>query len=147
MEGDGVENDAVMLTGEAALELEEEGALEEAEGGDEEMLKKRISGHPLYGLLIQTHLNCLKVGLGDIGEFGITTTLNQAHAQIHNKQLNSTNPTSSDLDKFMEVYCMALSKLKEAMEKPLQETTTFIEGMYDQLGELSVTPQPRSPFQ
>ncbi|CAL5428086.1 unnamed protein product [Camellia sinensis] len=147
MEGDGVENDAVMLTGEAALELEE-GTLEEEEGGgDEEMLKKRISGHPLYGLLIQTHLNCLKVGLGDIGEFGITTTLNQAHAQIHNKQLNSTNPTSSDLDKFMEVYCMALSKLKEAMEKPLQETTTFIEGMYDQLGELSVTPQPRSPFQ
>jgi len=26
-----------------------------------EALKKRISSHPLYGLLVQTHIDCLKV--------------------------------------------------------------------------------------
>ena len=30
---------------------------------DEEILKKRISGHPLFGLLIENHLGCLKVSL------------------------------------------------------------------------------------
>lgn len=28
---------------------------------EEEILKKRISSHPLYGLLLHSHLNCLKV--------------------------------------------------------------------------------------
>ncbi|PSR88108.1 Homeobox protein knotted-1-like [Actinidia chinensis var. chinensis] len=109
----------------------EEVALEE----DEEMLKKRITGHPLYGLLLHTHLNCLKVGLGDIGEFDITIALDEA--DNHNK-LNATNARSSDLDEFMEFYCMALSKLKEAMEKPLKETETFVDAVHLQLSELSV---------
>lgn len=33
----------------------------EAEEEKEEILKKRISSHPLYGLLLHSHLNCLKV--------------------------------------------------------------------------------------
>ncbi|KAA8544420.1 hypothetical protein F0562_022432 [Nyssa sinensis] len=114
---------------------------EEAVEEDEEMLKKRISAHPLYGLLIEKHLNCLKVGLGDIEEVGITTAFNQAD---HTK-LNATIPRSSELDNFMEVYCMTLGKLKEAMEKPVQETATFISTMYLQLSELNVTPEPSSP--
>ena len=28
---------------------------------EDEILKKRISSHPLYGLLLQSHLSCLKV--------------------------------------------------------------------------------------
>ena len=32
---------------------------------NEEILRKRISGHPLFGLLIENHLNCLKVSLSD----------------------------------------------------------------------------------
>ncbi|KAK4842121.1 hypothetical protein QYF36_016063 [Acer negundo] len=31
---------------------------------DEENLKRRISSHTLYGLLIETHFNCLKSGRG-----------------------------------------------------------------------------------
>ncbi|KAL5827810.1 hypothetical protein ACOSQ3_019661 [Xanthoceras sorbifolium] len=68
---------------------------------DEEILKRRISSHPLYGLLIETHLNCLK-----------------------------------------EAYCITLNKLKQAMEEPLQETTSFIDAMYIQLRELSETTHP-----
>lgn len=36
---------------------------EEEEGREGEMLRRRISSHPLYGLLVETHLNCLKVSL------------------------------------------------------------------------------------
>lgn len=47
---------------EEELELEEE---QEEEGDDEEenneILKRRISNHPLYGLLVEAHLDCLKV--------------------------------------------------------------------------------------
>ncbi|KAL5760861.1 hypothetical protein ACOSP7_019366 [Xanthoceras sorbifolium] len=104
---------------------------------DEEILKRRISSHPLYGLLIETHLNCLKVGLGDIDEVGKTNTANQASFN-----LQVTTPTSPELDRFMEAYCITLNKLKQAMEEPLQETTSFIDAMYIQLRELSETTHP-----
>ncbi|XP_059650742.1 homeobox protein knotted-1-like 2 [Cornus florida] len=159
MEGKSGENYSVRFGGEGVEE-------------DTETLKKRILGHPLYGLLTETHLNCLKIDsyldipvtgtklsfsvcvcvcvlnkidfqvcLGDIEEVDITA-LNQADTE-----LNATIPRSSELDNFMEVYCMALGKLKDAMEKPLQETTTFINSMYTQLNELSVTQEPTSPLQ
>lgn len=34
---------------------------EENQDDDDETLKTRISAHPLYGLLVETHLDCLKV--------------------------------------------------------------------------------------
>jgi hypothetical protein len=34
---------------------------EEEEIGENEILKRRISGHPLYELLVEAHLGCLKV--------------------------------------------------------------------------------------
>lgn len=38
-----------------------------------------------------------------------------------------------------EAYCFALSKLKEAMEEPQQETVAFINSMHLQLKELTRT--------
>ena len=38
-----------------------------------------------------------------------------------------------------EAYCTTLKKLKEAMDKPFKETTSFINDMYAQLKELSST--------
>ena len=34
---------------------------EEEEEENNEILKRRISNHPLYGLLVEAHLDCLKV--------------------------------------------------------------------------------------
>lgn len=34
---------------------------EEEEEKNNEILKRRISSHPLYGLLVEAHLDCLKV--------------------------------------------------------------------------------------
>ncbi|XP_010271234.1 PREDICTED: homeobox protein knotted-1-like 6 isoform X1 [Nelumbo nucifera] len=107
--------------------------LAEEDGEDEEVLKRRISCHPLYGLLIETHLDCLKVSLGDIGE----ASRNAFNPDIIKS--DSSMSYCSDLDHFMATYCMALSELKEAMEEPLQETTAFINGMYFQLMDLMGT--------
>ncbi|XAR72180.1 hypothetical protein NMG60_11018732 [Bertholletia excelsa] len=37
----------------------------------------------------------------------------------------------------MEVYCVVLKQLKEAMEESLQETAAFVETMYVQLRDLA----------
>lgn len=38
-----------------------------------------------------------------------------------------------------EAYCFALSKLKEAMEEPQQETLAFLDAMHSQLTEVTGT--------
>ncbi|KAJ4710108.1 Homeobox protein knotted-1-like 1 [Melia azedarach] len=115
------------------------GDRQEEEDDGEEILKRRISSHPLYGQLIETHLNCLKVGLGEIGE--VAENLNQPDLNLLPKI-----PTSSELDRFMEAYCFTLKKLKEALEEPLKETSSFIEEMYIQLKELCENDsKPNSP--
>ncbi|XP_042479366.1 homeobox protein knotted-1-like 12 isoform X2 [Macadamia integrifolia] len=98
---------------------------------DDEVLKRRISCHPLYGLLTETHLDCLKASMGDI-EGLPRNSQNQA-----NDKINTSMPSCSELDHFMEMYCVALSDLKEAIKEPVQETTAFIDAMYFQLMELT----------
>ncbi|KAH0990896.1 hypothetical protein GBA52_002379 [Prunus armeniaca] len=82
---------------------------------------------------ITIDVNYCQVGLGEnIGEIGVTGT--------EKDKLKATAiPTSSDLDQFMEAYCDALNKLKEAMEDPIKETTSFITDMYAQLEDLSAS--------
>lgn len=43
------------------LDHQEENDEQQQQEEDAIDLKKRISGHPLYELLVQTHLDCLKV--------------------------------------------------------------------------------------
>ncbi|CAN6980481.1 hypothetical protein IGI04_038612 [Brassica rapa subsp. trilocularis] len=91
-----------------------------------EILKKRISSHPLYGLLLQSHLSCLKVCSGD---FDLPEIMNTADdldlTKLSLDPDSSLEATSSDLDQFMEAYCSTLRELKEAVEKPLIERTVL----------------------
>jgi len=41
-----------------------------------------------------------------------------------------------DLNILQEAYCMALSKLKEAIEEPTKETNAFIRATYHELKQL-----------
>ncbi|KAF3437840.1 hypothetical protein FNV43_RR20596 [Rhamnella rubrinervis] len=107
--------------------------------GDEEdeILKRRISSHPLYGLLLQSHLDCLKVG-------GINGDEFQNNETSYDVKQHETKPslgtlTQSELDHFMEAYCFALGKLKVAMEEPQQKSMAFINNMHLQLSELTRT--------
>ncbi|XP_043705111.1 protein KNATM-like [Telopea speciosissima] len=69
---------------------------------DYEVLKRRITCHPLYGLLIETHLDCLKGSMGDIEGFQ-----RNSPNQANNNVSNTTIPACSDLDHFM-VYMYSL---------------------------------------
>ncbi|CAK9153616.1 unnamed protein product [Ilex paraguariensis] len=111
------------------------GGGETLEEGDD-ILKKRIACHSLYGLLVETHLNCLKVCVGNITDIGRIQKIGQ---QAHNQPSFST-VDQTELDQFMEAYCMALSKLKDAIEEPQEETMAFINSMHSQLKELMELP-------
>ncbi|KAK9278186.1 hypothetical protein L1049_027746 [Liquidambar formosana] len=120
-----------------------EGTLEEEDEEEMEILKRRISSHPLYGLLVDSHLDCLKVGLGNVVD------IDTSH-RIVQKQADSRSSLSmfnqEELDQFMEAYCTALNKLKEAMEEPHLETMAFINSMHSQLKDLGrIDPRPAEP--
>ncbi|CAL5206820.1 unnamed protein product [Lathyrus oleraceus] len=101
---------------------------------DEEALKKIIASHPLFEVLIESHINCLKVGSEDAEEFDITR--DEWKKLVNAKSKETTSPNTSELDHFMEAYCMALGKLKEVIEEPAKEANAFINATYIQLKEL-----------
>ncbi|KAK7271180.1 hypothetical protein RJT34_26863 [Clitoria ternatea] len=105
---------------------------EEVEEENSEILKRRISNHPLYGLLVEAHLDCLKVG--DISNLDRELKIDQIQAT---KKQNLAMFSQSELDLFMEAYCIALGKLKEAIVEPQQKSMAFINNMHSQLRELT----------
>ncbi|KAE8736501.1 Pyrimidine 1 isoform 1 [Hibiscus syriacus] len=151
----------VLSEGEQEMEANKsEDHHQEEEAGDRddvELLKTIISSHPLYGRLVENHLNCLKVG--GIGNSGTSSKGSQSQAEVYNSSNNiKKNPCSSsmqlnqsELDLFMvdeainldilkhmqEGYCSALTKLKEVMEEPQLETIAFINAMHSQLRDLA----------
>ncbi|ESW25203.1 hypothetical protein PHAVU_003G016200 [Phaseolus vulgaris] len=108
---------------------------------NEELLKNIIATHPLYQLLIQSHINCFKVGLSEGEEFDATSG-EALKKVVNSKSKAAPTPNTSELDHFMEAYCMALSKLKEAIEEPTKETNAFIRATYHELKQLDEVNQP-----
>ncbi|KAL8474493.1 hypothetical protein ACS0TY_031088 [Phlomoides rotata] len=98
--------------------------------GSLDMVKKEISCHSLYGLLVDSHLDCLKLCLGNDEDVITTPTA------LPNQYPNFYAAHQSELDQFMEAYCVTLKKLKEVIEEPQQESMTFINLMYSQLDDL-----------
>ncbi|KAJ0048008.1 hypothetical protein Pint_16858 [Pistacia integerrima] len=116
---------------------------EEEKDHNKETLKRRISSHPLYGLLMESHMGCLKLG-------SILSAERDEDQDLNHKQDDESKPSNSlhnlsELDHFMEAYCLALGKLKEAMEEPQQETLAFLNTMHSQLRELTTTTGPPPP--
>ncbi|XP_047160021.1 homeobox protein knotted-1-like 7 [Vigna umbellata] len=125
---------------------------------NEELLKKIIATHPLYEVLIQSHINCLKKKTQAIAKsfhFSITVVtymVGLSEAEVFDddelkKLMNSKSKlapgaNTSELDHFMEAYCMALSKLKEAIEEPTKETNAFIRATYHELKQLEEVKNP-----
>ncbi|XP_004498724.1 homeobox protein knotted-1-like 6 [Cicer arietinum] len=107
----------------------------------EEDLKNIIARHPLFEVLIESHMKCLEVGYEEAGEFDITSDAWKKLVNTNSKA--TTSPNTSELDHFMEAYCMALSKLKEAIEEPTKEAKAFINATYIQLKELGDANNPQ----
>ncbi|KAE9600228.1 hypothetical protein Lalb_Chr14g0370701 [Lupinus albus] len=111
--------------------------LEQEKEGDQEsndILKRRISSHPLYGLLVEAHLECLKVG--EISN--LDSVLKIDHQMQSMKKQNLGMFSQTELDLFMEAYCMSLGQLKEAIEEPQKKSMAFINNMHSQLRELTM---------
>ncbi|XVF09404.1 hypothetical protein REPUB_Repub07fG0089800 [Reevesia pubescens] len=72
---------------------------EEEEEVDDELLKSRISSHPLYGRLVENHLNCLKVG--GVADSGRNSKTNQRKPDHYNPNCSSMQLKQSELDLFM----------------------------------------------
>ncbi|KAK7380097.1 hypothetical protein VNO78_32500 [Psophocarpus tetragonolobus] len=119
---------------------EEEEEYDDDEEENNEILKRRISNHPLYGLLVEAHLDCLKVG--DISNMERELKMDQMEAR---EKQNLGMFSQSELDLFMEAYCLALGKLKEAMVEPQQKSMAFINNMHSQLRELTKATLPAPP--
>ncbi|KAK1278498.1 hypothetical protein QJS04_geneDACA018789 [Acorus gramineus] len=117
MEGDGEASKAV-----------EEGEVEE----EQQILKRRILCHPLFELLKEAHLDCLKA------------SLNEGDVAAEELQMESRPSTvmgsHPDLDLFMEVYSSALLELKHTIRGPMEEAMSFIERMHVQLAEMAPSP-------
>ncbi|XP_041997487.1 homeobox protein knotted-1-like 1 [Salvia splendens] len=111
--------------------------------GDDEnlsLLKREIACHSLFSLMVESHLNCLKLCLGKMEN----NAINNPSASLPNQHANLFTADQSELDKFMEAYCVTLKKLKEEMEEPQQESMEFINIMYSQLDDLLLdTPSSR----
>ncbi|KAJ4889973.1 hypothetical protein Rs2_29721 [Raphanus sativus] len=108
---------------------------------EDEILKKEISSHPLYGLLLQSHLSCLKVCSCDFDLPEITNTADDLDlTKLSLDPDSSFEATSPELDHFMEAYCSTLRELKVAMEKPLIEAHRFGDEVYTQLNDILSSP-------
>ncbi|CAL5186699.1 unnamed protein product [Lathyrus oleraceus] len=128
-----VVDDDVKYKEEEQEQQQQSGVHEHADHVEEnsEILKRRISNHPLYEFLVEAHLDCLKVG--DISNLEIEKKDKKKAMKKQNLDMLS----QSELDLFMEAYCLALNKLKEAMEEPQQNSMAFINNMHSQLRELT----------
>ncbi|KAF2558749.1 hypothetical protein F2Q68_00013416 [Brassica cretica] len=88
---------------------------------ENEILKKRISSHPLYGLLLHSHLSCLKVCSGDFDSPEIMNTVDGL--ALTKLSLHSDSPleaTTSELDQFM------IKQKADPVRGCLHRTTTQI---------------------
>ncbi|XP_073128826.1 homeobox protein knotted-1-like 1 [Henckelia pumila] len=108
---------------------------EDDDGGDIGVLKREISCHALYESLVESHLECLKLCC-DLDD-NIHCVVEPIASDDQNQLKMSRE---SELDQFMEAYCMALNKLKESMEEPQQESMEFINYMYSQLKDVVAIP-------
>ncbi|KAE9586080.1 hypothetical protein Lalb_Chr24g0398101 [Lupinus albus] len=70
-----------------------------------EIFKRRISNHPLYGLLVETHLDCLKVG--DISNLDSVLKIDHQMQTMNNQNLGMFS--HSELDLFMVYITSHLS--------------------------------------
>ncbi|KAJ6359220.1 hypothetical protein OIU76_000857, partial [Salix suchowensis] len=75
----------------------------------------------------------------EVGSIGGVDESPRVRPKLPSQFPNPSSLSQPELDSFMEAYCFALSKLKEAMEEPQQETAAFISSMHLQLKELTRT--------
>ncbi|XP_051119587.1 protein KNATM [Andrographis paniculata] len=113
---------------------------------EDDNIKKEISSHSLFGLLVKSHLDCLKLCLGNMEKINDDDDDDDDDptAPVLPGHLGLITAGRSELDQFMEAYCTTLRKVKEVIREPQQESMEFINHMYSQLQDL-LQDLPSSP--
>ncbi|KAF8081957.1 hypothetical protein N665_0855s0012 [Sinapis alba] len=104
---------------------------------DNNFIKSKIASHPLYPRLLQTYIDCQKVG----APLEIACVLEE----IQRDKRDVVAPLSCfgadpELDEFMEMYCDILVKYKSDLARPFDEATTFLKKIETQLQDLCTGP-------
>ncbi|VVA94815.1 unnamed protein product [Arabis nemorensis] len=104
------------------------------------VIKTKIASHPLYPRLLQTYIDCQKVG----APMDIACLLEeiQRENEVYKRDLVPLSCFGADpeLDEFMETYCDILVKYKSDLARPFDEATTFLNKIEMQLQNLCTGP-------
>ncbi|CAH2066582.1 unnamed protein product [Thlaspi arvense] len=104
------------------------------------VIKSKIACHPLYPRLLQTYIDCQKVG----APMEIACLLEdiQRENDVYKRDVAPLSCFGADpeLDEFMETYCDILVKYKSDLARPFDEATTFLNKIEMQLQNLCTGP-------
>ncbi|KAJ6795643.1 homeotic protein knotted-1-like [Iris pallida] len=121
-----------------------------AAGGSEDVsMKARIASHPRYPRLLQAYIDCQKVGAPpEIAAFLDEIRRDSDAGRRSGSSAGALAGSDPELDHFMETYCDVLVKYRSDLARPLEEASTFLRSMEDQLSHLCSTnpPSSRSTF-
>ncbi|KAJ1690106.1 hypothetical protein LUZ63_014261 [Rhynchospora breviuscula] len=103
--------------------------------GVDAFIKKKISSHPQYPLLLEAFIDCQKVGAPPeiVDRLSTVSRELKLHHRTHSK--DSSDP---ELDQFMESYSNMLLKYKEELMRPIQEAAHFFKSVETELNSLSL---------
>ncbi|XP_026457450.1 homeobox protein knotted-1-like 1 isoform X2 [Papaver somniferum] len=104
-------------------------------------IKAKIASHPLYPSLVHAFLQCRKVGAPPetcslIDKVSIQQQQQRAFITTGDNYHDPTASPDSELDQFMELYCLVLRNYKDELSKPFKEATTFLTDIERQLSTL-----------
>ncbi|CAG7893245.1 hypothetical protein BRARA_B01915 [Brassica rapa] len=104
------------------------------------LIKSKIASHPLYPRLLQTYIDCQKVG----APLEIACVLEEIQREndVYKRDVAPLSCFGADpeLDEFMETYCDILVKYKSDLARPFDEATTFLNKIETQLQDLCTGP-------
>ncbi|CAH8337405.1 unnamed protein product [Eruca vesicaria subsp. sativa] len=104
------------------------------------LIKSKIASHPLYPRLLQTYIDCQKVGAPV--EIACVLEEIQRENDVYKRDDTPLSCFGADpeLDEFMETYCDILVKYKSDLARPFDEATTFLNKIETQLQDLCTGP-------
>ncbi|KAK2663728.1 hypothetical protein Ddye_002302 [Dipteronia dyeriana] len=101
-------------------------------------IRARIASHPLYPKLLQSYIDCHKVGSPPEMTDVLNEIIRSSESDVNKRSAVVSGCLGADpeLDEFMETYCDILNKYKSDLSKPFDEATTFLNSMETQLSNL-----------
>lgn len=106
-------------------------------GNDDESIKANIISHPRYSNLLETYMDCQKVGAPPELAARLTAVREEFETRKRASVVGKKAAKDPELDQFMEAYCNMLVKYREELARPIQEAMDFMRKIEAQLNNLN----------